>query len=305
MVSPLSIGDPNRRDRRRREREARRLAEQARLAGTTPLVQQPTTPLGQQGEQSLQRKTDRTSPTVLGRLERPQQPKTTLSRIGSAISFTADTAASLAFQTITRNELLRRIVESSPEIQKEKGGVGTDTPTYKLIGNRRREPSKRRKKFLQANRQYYLEAKDNKEFRRGAAFTTEVLFDPLTYLGVGTVSKVFKAGQAGAKEDAGTKSFKRILSEQKVADRIAEKTINKQGLNKLTERLKTVPFLGPMAMKFTKVVRGQNYTIDTTDSVQKRLVNLIFWQVLEKTELLVRWQVYCLMLQQNYHYQED
>ena len=58
MVSPLSIGDPNRRDRRRREREARRLAEQARLAGTTPLVQQPTTPLGQQGEQSLQRKTD-------------------------------------------------------------------------------------------------------------------------------------------------------------------------------------------------------------------------------------------------------
>ena len=274
MVSPLSIGDPNRRDRRRREREARRLAEQARLAGTTPLVQQPTTPLGQQGEQSLQRKTDRTSPTVLGRVERPQQPKTTLSRIGSAIGFTADTAASLAFQTITRNELLRRIVESSPEIQKEKGGVGTDTPTYKLIGNRRRELQKEGKSFLQANRQAYLEAKDNKEFRRGAAFTTEVLFDPLTYLGVGTVSKVFKAGQAGAKAVAGTKSFKRILSEQKVADRIAEKTINKQGLNKLTERLKTVPFLGPMAMKFTKVVRGQNYTIDTTDSVQKAVGKL-------------------------------
>ena len=274
MVTPLSIGDPNRRDRRRKERESRRLAQQAQAAGTTPIVQQPNNPLGVQGEESLQAKRDRTSPSFLGRIERPESNKSTLSKIGNAISFTGDVGGALAVQALTRNDFLRKLIESSPETQTKKGGVGSDKATYKIISERRRELQNQGNSFLSSTRQAYKEAKENKEFRRGAAFTTEVLFDPLTYLGVGTVSKAFKAGKTGVKAVVGTKSFKRISSEQKVADRIAEKTVNKQGLNKLTERLKTVPFLGPMAMKFTKVVRGQNYTIDTSDSVQKAVGKL-------------------------------
>lgn len=279
MVTPLSIGDPNRREQRRRRRQQSRLARRAEEIGSTPIYQEPGTPLGQAGRESLQAKADRRPTTALGRIERTERPSSTLSKIGSAISYTGDLGSAFAVQALTRSPLLRGLIESSAETQEKKGGTGTEKAVYKLISERRKELQSQGESYLSATRQAYNEARENKEFRRGAAFTSEVLFDPLTYLGIGTVSKVFKAGKAGVKSGAeavglATKSLKRISSKQKVSDALAEKTINKQGLGKITQTISKIPFIGPYAEKFVTTIKGQNFTLDTSDGIQKAVGKL-------------------------------
>jgi hypothetical protein len=173
MVSPF---DP-RFQQLLRARETRETAKRAQEIGATPQFQDPTTPLGQAGVQSLEQKRNVT-PLVV----EPEQPKGLFGKALSAISFSGDVGSAFAVQVLSRNNFLRKLIESSPETQRQKGGVGTERPVYETISQRRRELQKDGKSFLSSTRQAYNEAKANKEFRRGAAFTSEVMFDPLTYL---------------------------------------------------------------------------------------------------------------------------
>lgn len=263
MVSPF---DP-RFQQLLKARKTRETAKRAEEIAQTPTFQEPTTPLGQSGSASLQEKRNVT-PLVI----EPEKPQGVLNKALSAITFTSDVGGSLAVQTLTRNPFLRKLIESSSETQIKKGAVGTEKPVYETISKRRKELQSQGKSFLSATRQAYNEAKENKEFRRGAAFTTEVIFDPLTYLGVGTVSKAFKGSKAGAEAVVTQVSKKRIITKrakESGIDKNAEETINAQGLGKLTKALSSVPFIGPFATKFTNTVRGTNFTINADDKIQK------------------------------------
>ena len=263
MVSPF---DP-RFQQLLKARETRETAKRAEEIAQTPTFQEPTTPLGQSGSASLQEKRNVT-PLVI----EPEKPQGVLNKALSAITFTSDVGGSLAVQGLTRNRFLRKLIESSSETQIKKGAVGTEKPVYETISKRRKELQSQGKSFLSATRQAYNEAKENKEFRRGAAFTTEVIFDPLTYLGVGTVSKAFKGSKAGAEAVVTQVSKKRIITKrakESGIDKNAEETINAQGLGKLTKALSSVPFIGPFATKFTNTVRGTNFTINADDKIQK------------------------------------
>ena len=250
-----------------RARETRETAKRAQEIAETPQFQEPTTPLGQAGVQSLEQKRNVT-PLVV----EPEKPQGLLDKTLSAISFTGDVGSAFAVQALTRNRFLRKLIESSPETQRQKGGIGTEKPVYETISQRRRELQKQGNSFLSSTRQAYNEAKANKEFRRGAAFTSEVMFDPLTYLGIGTVSKVFKGGKAVA-DTAATKVAKKRISTKRETinsiDKNVEETLSSQGLGKITENLKKVPFVGGFAEKFTSAVRGTNFTLDVSDPIQR------------------------------------
>ena len=260
MVSPF---DP-RFQQLLKARQTRETAKRAQQIGETPQFQDPTTPLGQAGVQSLEQKRNVT-PLVV----QPEQPKGLFGKALSAISFSGDV---FAVQVLSRNNFLRKLIESSPETQRQKGGIGTERPVYETISQRRRELQKDGKSFLSSTRQAYNEAKSNKEFRRGAAFTSEVMFDPLTYLGIGTVGKVFKGGKAVA-DTAATKVAKKRISTKRETinsiDKNVEETISSQGLGKIAENLKKVPFVGGYAEKFTSAVKGTNFTLDVSDPIQR------------------------------------
>ena len=263
MVSPF---DP-RFQQLLRARETRETAKRAQEIAATPQFQDPTTPLGQAGVQSLEQKRNVT-PLVV----EPEKPQGLLGKTLSAISFSGDVGSAFAVQVLSRNRFLRKLIESSPETQRQKGGIGTEKPVYETISQRRRELQKDGKSFLSSTRQAYNEAKANKEFRRGAAFTSEVMFDPLTYLGIGTVSKVFKGGKAVADTAATKVAKKRISTKRQTTnsiDKNAEETISSQGLGKVATSLKKVPFVGGFAEKFTSAVRGTNFTLDVSDPIQR------------------------------------
>ncbi len=262
MVSPF---DP-RFQQLLRARETRQTAKRAEEIAKTPQFQDPTTPLGQAGVTSLEEKRNVTPLKI-----EPEEQKGLFGKALSAISYTGDLGGAFAVQVATRSDLLRKLIESSPETQRKKGGIGTEKAVYKTISDRRRQLQSEGKSFLASTRQAYNEAKENKEFRRGAAFTTEVMFDPLTYLGVGTVSRVFKGGKAAT--DTAIKVAKKRISTKRGTinsiDKNAEETISSQGLGKIAENLKKVPFVGGYAQKFTAAVKGTNFTLDVTDPIQR------------------------------------
>ena len=265
MVTPFGFNNKSA-ETRRAERQARTSAQRAQQIGETPKFQQPTTPFGEAGVASLQKKRNITPFKI-----EPEQPKGLFGKALSAVTFTGDIGGAFAVQALTRAPFLRKLIESSPETQRKKGGIGTEKAVYKTISDRRRQLQSEGKSFLSSTRQAYNEAKENKEFRRGAAFTSEILFDPLTYLGVGTVGKVFKGGKAVA-DTAVTAAKKRISTKRGTSnsiDKNAEETISSQGLGKIAENLKKVRFVGGFAEKFTSAVKGTNFTLDVSDPIQR------------------------------------
>ena len=109
MVTPFGFNNKSA-ETRRAERQARTSAQRAQQIGETPKFQQPTTPFGEAGVASLQKKRNITPFKI-----EPEQPKGLFGKALSAVTFTGDIGGAFAVQALTRAPFLRKLIESSPE----------------------------------------------------------------------------------------------------------------------------------------------------------------------------------------------
>jgi len=123
-------------------------------------------------------------------------------------------------------------LESSLESQIKKGGSGTTKPVYLRQRERRAELLNQSpddpwgsfttnlnpfnwKDYAQATRKAYIEAREDKEYKRGIPFIGEVLLDPTTYVGGAAVKGLYK----GTK---GTLQYGGKLVDPKFAEKTTE-----------------------------------------------------------------------------------
>ena len=210
--------------RRAQQVKAARRAEE--ISKQIPNIE-PSSPLGKEGLQSL-----RESQTPLT----PKEEKGFFDKTMDAISFTGDVSGAGTLSLLSRVPLTRRLIEESTLGQTSRGGRGSDTPFYKRLTDRRRELQNEGMSFVQASRKAYQEARDDKEFRVGVPTVTEIITDPLNFIGVGVVTKVAKGVYKGTKPALEiVPGAKRLLSQGEILEKTLEtkiKNFNKLNFNK-------------------------------------------------------------------------
>jgi len=236
--------------RRAQQVKAARRAEE--ISKQIPNIE-PSSPLGKEGLQSL-----RESQTPLT----PKEEKSFFDKTMDAISFTGDVSGAGTLSLLSRVPLTRRLIEESTLGQTSRGGRGSDTPFYKRLTDRRRELQNEGMSFVQASRKAYQEARDDKEFRVGVPTITEIITDPLNFIGVGVATKVVKGVYKGTKPALEiVPGAKRLLSQGEILEKTLETKIKKfkgDNIQKLANLVETAPFIGKsLAKVFT--TRGTAY----------------------------------------------